>query len=179
MAKKIYKNKKIVITLLVVAAALAVAALVVKHNRDQARKEVEKTAQENHAKNDVSKSSDNTSSTGSTTSNGGSSASQTSSAESTPPTPTLSKSSGNNGSIPAGVPVSFGCQSTAGLNCTILLTGPSNLNLGTKTIPSDGTDRPGTTWYWTSVSGSWKVVAQITNSSGKSSNSAAQTLVVQ
>ncbi len=97
------------------------------------------------------------------------------------PKPTLTKSSGNNGSIPPNVPVNFVCLGEPNLNCSITLTDQANSNhkidLGTKTL-GDERGQAGASFDWTSLSGRWTVVATMSDGS-RSSQSLPQTLVVE
>lgn len=99
--------------------------------------------------------------------------------------PTLQKSSGNapGSSVPAGAIVEFSCEGTAGLGCEVLLTDRSNsarvINLGKKTITSNGRGQSLAIWDWTSVSGSWNVTAKASNTSGTTATSDIQTLEVK
>jgi len=96
--------------------------------------------------------------------------------------PTLNKSSGNTGPIPASVLVNFTCYTAAGNNCVIILTDKANsanvIKLSTQVAATTYGQQPFASWNWTSVSGDWSVVAQA-SSSGASASSDAQELVVQ
>ena len=96
--------------------------------------------------------------------------------------PTLNKSSGNNGPIPASVLVNFTCYTAQGNNCAIILTDKTNsanvITLNTQAATSTYGQQPFASWNWTSVAGSWNVVARASNGSA-SSDSDAQGLVVQ
>lgn len=96
------------------------------------------------------------------------------------PTPVLAKSSGNSGSIPAGVLVNLTCTSTPGYFCEIRLEKPgaSPIVLEKKQLTGE-MGQSFASWNWESVSGKWSVVALLSNSSGQTKSSTAQTLEVR
>lgn len=96
--------------------------------------------------------------------------------------PTLTKSSGNNGSVPSGAIIEFICHSVDGASCDIILTDSANKNnvikLGSKTIADNGRGEFAALWEWTARQGKWSVVARATKD-GASASSPAQTLEVK
>lgn len=104
---------------------------------------------------------------------------QSSQSSSSLPTPLLTKSSGNNGSIPSSVTVEFTCASTGSYSCLIRLTGAKTINLDTKSLTNNGRGDYGALWDWTSQKGTWTVVAVLTDGKGAEKTSAPQTLEVK
>jgi hypothetical protein len=96
------------------------------------------------------------------------------------PTPVLAKSSGNNGSIPSGVLVNFTCTSTPGYSCEVKLqkAGANTITLERKQLTGE-MGQSFASWNWESISGTWSVTAVLSNSSGQTKSSAAQTLEVR
>lgn len=96
------------------------------------------------------------------------------------PTPLLTKSSGNNGSVPAGVVIEFTCVSNSSYQCTIRLTGPKTINLETQTLSNNNRgENYGAIWDWTSVFGKWSVTAVLSDGKGNEKSSASQSLEVK
>lgn len=95
------------------------------------------------------------------------------------PTPLLAKSSGNNGSVPAGANIEFLCTTTASYSCSIRLTGPKTINLDKKTLTDNGRGEFGASWIWAAEKGSWTVAAIISDAQGAQKSSATQTLEVR
>jgi hypothetical protein len=96
------------------------------------------------------------------------------------PAPILAKSSGNNGSIPTGVLVNFTCSSTPGYFCEVKLekSGGNTIVLEKKVL-IENRGSAAASWNWESISGKWSVTAVLSNSSGQTKSSAAQTLEVR
>ena len=96
------------------------------------------------------------------------------------PLPVLAKSSGNNGSVPFGALINFTCESTPGYFCEVKLEKPgaSTITLEKKQLTGER-GQSFASWNWESVSGTWSVAAVLSNSSGQSKSSAAQTLEVK
>lgn len=99
---------------------------------------------------------------------------------STLPVPILSKSSGNNSSVPGGTTINFTCVSIATYYCEVKLTrsGPEVISLEKKQLAGE-LSQYGANWYWESISGTWSVTAVLSNGSGQTKSSAAQTLEVR
>lgn len=178
MAKKLHQNKVVLVILILVAAGLVLAAFYLKNNRAKTL-----TASGPNVTNNRPTSADAETEAIATTPT---STSQTTGSPTVPvslPKPTLSKSSGNNGSVPAGAPIEFTCKGQPGLQCTLVLTNKSNaankIDLGAKTIKDDGYGQTSVSWNWNSIAGSWSVVAQVTDGKGNSALSDEQSLVVQ
>ena len=96
------------------------------------------------------------------------------------PTPTLTKSSGNNGSVPSGVAIEFTCSAPAGYSCETVLSGTKTVSLGAKSLATDSRGQtPSVSWMWTSEKGSWSVVAKVSDSKGNVKQSPAQNLEVK
>lgn len=97
-------------------------------------------------------------------------------------TPTLVKSSGNNGSVPAGAVIEFICLSVEGASCDVVLTNTANpknvIKLGARSIADNGRGEYAALWNWTAQKGNWKVVAQATKA-GATASSPEQTLEVK
>lgn len=96
------------------------------------------------------------------------------------PVPNLLKSSGNDSSVPGGITINFTCTSVAAYNCEVRLTknGSETISLEKKELVGE-LSQYGANWYWESVSGTWSVTALLSNSSGQTKSSAAQTLEVR
>lgn len=96
--------------------------------------------------------------------------------------PTLGKSSGNNGSIPAKVNVEFSCSGVVNASCFITLTNQANpannLKFDAKTITDDGRGNTSVTWVWEAQPGTWIVKATQTASGYQPNSSDTQTLQV-
>ena len=112
-----------------------------------------------------------------------SSISSNSSAPISLPKPTLAKSSGNNGSVPANSLIEFTCAGQAGLQCTVILTDKMNsshqIDLGSKLIKDDGYGQTAVIWDWKSLAGNWIVIAKVKDTNNNSAGSDEQNLVVQ
>lgn len=97
-------------------------------------------------------------------------------------TPTLTKSSGNNGPVPPGAIIEFVCESINGATCDIVLVNTdssnSTINLGGKTITDDGRGQSAVLWNWTALKGTWKIAAKATKD-GSTTSSQQQTLEVK
>lgn len=97
-----------------------------------------------------------------------------------PVTPFFSKSSGNNGPIPANVLVNFICNSEPGTTCQIILTsGNKKIALPEQEVKDNGRGQWFTSWDWTSITGKWNVIARAKNKQGGISDSINQTLEVK
>lgn len=96
------------------------------------------------------------------------------------PTPVLAKSSGNNGSIPAGAIVNFTCTSAPGYFCEVTLQKPgaSSITLERKQLTGE-MGQSFASWNWESLSGTWSITAVLSNSGGQTKSSAAQALEVR
>ena len=94
------------------------------------------------------------------------------------PTPILAKSSGNNGSVPAGAMIEFTCTASSGYDCDLRLSGPKTINLGKKKLTDNDRGQSIQSWTWSAQPGSWSVTAVLSNSAGEKS-SAAQSLEVK
>lgn len=94
------------------------------------------------------------------------------------PTPLLTKSSGNNGSVPSGAVIEFTCTSQAGYDCAIRLSGPKTINLPKQKLTDNGRGQAVITSDWPAEKGSWTIVAVLSNSTGEKT-SATQTLEVK
>ncbi len=97
-----------------------------------------------------------------------------------PKQPILIKSSGNNGPVPSGVNISFTCTAELGVDCSIILDANGKQTvLGPTKVSDNGRGQFFSSFYWTSVKGSYKVSAQAKNSQGGISSSIVQALEVQ
>ncbi len=115
------------------------------------------------------------------TSNPGSSSSPSSNSSVPLEKPVLIKSSGNNGPVPRGANIEFVCQAPAGLKCSVALTKATpaeTITLEPKTVQQNQGSIAGASWYWTAKTGSWKIVANLSDGS-RTSSSAVQNLEVQ
>lgn len=97
-------------------------------------------------------------------------------------TPTLQKSSGNNGPVPAGALIEFTCEGQVGVSCEIILTSRANrsnvIRLGAKKIADNGRGQYFASWEWESKSGDWSVVARVSDGTS-TKDSAIQILEVE
>lgn len=126
--------------------------------------------------------SDPTNTTNSTTSNNQAAPGGESQISSTTPDkPTLIKSSGNYGSVPANIFIEFVCQGTPGLKCKVLLNNQAGsiVELPSQDVEDNGRGQSFTSWEWRSITGTWQVYAVVTNSQGKSAESNKQSLEVK
>ena len=99
-----------------------------------------------------------------------------------PNKPTLSKSSGNVGSIASGTLVEFTCEGDVDLNCQITLENAADgekIDLPSQKIESNGRGINLATFDWRSVPGKWTVVAIVTNATSHTNSSLPQTLEVK
>ena len=112
---------------------------------------------------------------------------KTSSSTSTPttkinvtiPTPTLLKSSGNNGSVPKGAVIEFTCIGPAGYNCKVVLSGAHSQTFANKNLIDNGRTTPSVSWTWTAETGKHNVIAVLSDNKGNEQSSSTQTLEVQ
>lgn len=96
------------------------------------------------------------------------------------PVPTLTKSSGNNGtSVPTGSNVDFVCAAPAGYQCRVELSGAGSVTLAAKSLVDDGRTQPAVDWIWEAKRGSWNVVAVLSDGKGNEQVSSSQTLEVK
>ncbi len=97
--------------------------------------------------------------------------------------PTLSKSSGNNGPVPAGILINFVCEGAKGLNCEVILTDSNDsthqILLPKKPLADNGRGEVFASWDWNSIKGTWKVISKVTDGAGNSASSDIHTLTVQ
>lgn len=82
--------------------------------------------------------------------------------------PTLQMSSGNGGSVvPAGRAMEFTCETSPGFTCTLVLTDRKDparvVNLGSRSIVSNGRGQYWASWQWSALAGSWSLVATASN----------------
>jgi len=98
-----------------------------------------------------------------------------------PKQPILTKSSGNNGPIPVGAVVNFLCSSEPNTTCHISLKNQSGeeIVLTEQKVLDNGRNEYFTQWYWSSIQGSWDIVAISKNEKGGTNSSQKQTLVVK
>lgn len=97
-----------------------------------------------------------------------------------PQVPSFTKSSGNNGPIPANVLVDFVCNSEPGTTCQIILnSGNKQIVLAEQQVKDNGRGQWFTNWNWTSVSSKWSVLARAKNAKGGIADSNKQTLEVK
>ena len=94
--------------------------------------------------------------------------------------PTLTKSSGNLGPVPTGIPMNFICNSDLNVNCSIILESSNEkIVLGPIKIASNGRGDQFASFYWTSKIGKYKIYAHAENDNHDISNSLEQSLEVQ
>ena len=97
-----------------------------------------------------------------------------------PTQPVLTKSSGNNGPVPAGSNMNFICSAEPNIDCSVILTyNGKQIVLGPSKVTDNGRGQYFASFYWASVKGSYKVTAQAKNSQGGVSSSITQALEVQ
>lgn len=170
MVKKLLKNKIILVALFLVTAGLVSVAAYVKYSQPKT-----KDTSPNVTKNRPAPTNTPTESSATTTT--------PATAPVALPKPLLAKSSGNNGSVPPGIPIEFTCKGQLSLQCTVILIDKNNpankIDLGAKTIQDDGYGQAIVAWNWNSVSGNWSVIARVTDGKGNSAQSDEQSLVVQ
>lgn len=178
--KKNQKNKIIVISIIIALLVSAAVIGVVLYKKKQANRPVAnqelQSSQQTSTDNKASQT-DNQSSTSTASGQNNVSAQP----PPTPKQPTFTKSSGNNGSIPPNVLVNFICNSEPGTTCQMILTNQSGkvVSLPVQSIADNGRGEYFTQWYWTSVVGTWSIIAQAKNAQGGISSSEKQTLVVK
>ena len=95
------------------------------------------------------------------------------------PTPTLLKSSGNNGPVPKGAVIEFTCNGPAGYSCKVVLSGAHNQTFANKSLVDNGRTTPSVSWTWTAETGKHNVVAVLSDNKGNEQSSSTQTLEVQ
>lgn len=94
------------------------------------------------------------------------------------PKPSLTKSSGNNGSVPAGAMIEFTCLAPAGYTCSVELKGNKAITLEKKSIV-ENRGQTGVTWDWSAEKGTWSVSAILSNAQGNTNRSDSQSLEVK
>ncbi|MEI7819173.1 MAG: hypothetical protein WCI47_03575 [bacterium] len=95
------------------------------------------------------------------------------------PTPILSKSSGNNGSVPVDAVIEYICTAPAGYNCKIIIKGSRTITLTAKAIEDNGRGQAAASWTWVAEKGSWSITAVLSDNKGNEQASTAQTLEVK
>jgi len=95
------------------------------------------------------------------------------------PMPLLTKSSGNNGSVPPGAVIEFVCTSPSGFQCKIELKGPEAITLETKSVVGNGRGQAAATWTWPAKAGSWSITAILSDNNKNQKASLAQKLEVK
>ncbi len=94
------------------------------------------------------------------------------------PKPSLTKSSGNNGSVPVGAILEFTCLAPVGYTCSVELKGDKTITLEKKSI-IDNRGQTGVSWSWTSEKGTWSVSAILSDAQGNTNRSDSQSLEVK
>lgn len=176
------RNKNIAVVVIVLAAVVLVGGLVYFSSRAESPDVVQGRVSKDEAKSDSQTTSSSPS--GSTPKSVMTPESPTTppaaAQPSNLPTPVLAKSSGNNSSIPSSVLVNFTCTSIPGYFCEINLqkAGASTIVLEKKKLTGE-MGQSFASWNWESVSGTWSVTAVLSNSSGQTKSSPAQSLEVR
>ncbi len=94
--------------------------------------------------------------------------------------PTITKSSGNNGSVPVNVLINFVCNSQPNTTCQlILIDGSKKITLEEKPVIDNGRGQFFASWDWKSIAGNWQVFVRAKNQQGNTADSIKQSLVVE
>ncbi len=97
--------------------------------------------------------------------------------------PTLQKSSGNapGSYVVAGTIVAFTCEGAEGNQCNIVLTNTATsqvIRLGKKPLQNNNHGQVFASWDWTTIKGTWTVIAQA-SAGNSTANSSSQSLEVK